>query len=62
MNRITSITTRLRNGPTISTALRIAIRRIAAIGVPNRLLTIEIDFGKRPSAERANNGRAPEAR
>ena len=39
------MTTRFWNGPTISTALSAAISRIAATGVPNRLLTREIDRG-----------------
>ena len=62
MKRITSITTRFWNGPTMRTALRTAMSRMAAIGVPKRLLTMEIDCGNRPSAESANSGRAPEAR
>ncbi len=62
MKRITSITTRFWNGPMMSTALRIAMRRMAAIGVPKRLLTLETVLGNSPSAESAKSGRAPEAR
>ena len=56
------MTMRFWNGPTMSTALRAAMSRIAAIGVPKRLLTMEIDLGNNPSAAMAKSGRAPDAR